>query len=137
MPVAYKGPELSNISFQVSGSTVQATAIFGSASNLHVHGTAFCDLCCSEGPFNISYANITVRANYTLASQGAVGTARLSADLGVQVVNASAVYISLQFEPAPQCALYNGVGGPLNRTAIVASPFSTLPEHFRPAPLAS
>merc|ERR1712232_990324 len=107
---------------------VSATATFRSANDLHVDGTNACTRCCEESPFQVSYENVTVRANYTLTSAGDTGTAELTADLGVPVTNTSAVYVSLMFEQVSQCALYNGEGGPLNHTAIVASPFSTLPE---------
>jgi len=104
-----------------------------------VHGTAACDsvgskLCCDESPFQITSGATTVRANYTLSSQADSGSAFLEADLNVTVDNISEVYVSLEFEGFPQCALYNGEGGPDDRAGIAASPFSTKPEKVLPPP---
>jgi len=147
LPVTYKGPTLEHVNVTASGSLVRARLIFSSAANLHVHGTASCGQrcqqqakpqwqqpCCEESPFQVTYDTSTLRANYTLSSSGDVGIAELTADMGSIVSDVSAVYVSLQFEGFPQCALYNGWGGPADGTAVAASPFSTTPEPALPMP---
>lgn len=73
-----------------------------------------------------------MRAQFHLSSSGQIGVAHLLADIGVPVLDIEELYVALQFEGFPQCALYNGVGGPDNHSGIAASPFSTKPEPDAP-----
>lgn len=139
LPVTYEGPTMEEVTVAVNGSLVTAHVTFRSAENLHASGTADCQAvgskrCCDESPFQVTYDSLVMRANYTLSSSGEAGVAVLTADLGVAVTSASAVYVSLEFEGFPQCALYNGEGGPEDHAGIAASPFSTLAEPSSASP---
>merc|ERR550514_1890514 len=130
---------MEKVELVVKGSQVNATVTFRSASTLHARGTADCAFngnkkCCNESPFQIAYGSNRVHANYILLSSGDRGTAQLAADLGIPITNMSAVYVSLEFEGCPQCALYNGAGGPDDHAGIAATPFSTSPEFSPPLP---
>lgn len=135
MSVVFEGPTMESVNVTVAGSEVNATVIFRSAVNLHAFGTADCELngdglCCDESPFEIVYGPNRSRANYTLLSIGDRGVVHLTAQMGRPVTQASDVYVDFEFEGYPQCALYNGVGGPDDHSGIAATPFSTSPEPF-------
>jgi len=94
LPVTHEGPTMDRVEVSAKGSLVTAVVTFRSAEKLHAHGTAACEtvgskLCCAESPFQVTFGTSTVRANYSLTSQGDRGSAMLTADVGANVDNVS------------------------------------------------
>ena len=107
------GPSLSSVQ-QMSGGAILGFDV-GSADGLHLSGTAACRACCAESPFEVlSSSGSWVRATATVdhATQE-VRLTSLSPILGIR----------LEWQGYPQCALYNGQGGPDGHSALPAHPF--------------
>jgi len=85
----------------------------GSSDGLHLSGSAACTNCCQTSPFEV----IGWDRQWTRVPATVVGSlVRLTSPSPI-------VGIRLSWEGYPQCALYNGVGGPDNHTALAAAPF--------------
>lgn len=115
--VDWLGPQMVRHTFAPTPTGTMVTLAFSNASNMHAHGTAACVACCEESPFRLSNGLSTARANFTIS--GATVT------LVAEVQHATQVLYD--FEGYPQCALYNGEGGPDNHTGLPATPFRTPP----------
>lgn len=117
----YLGPEvnLSDVAVAVlTPNTSSVTLTFSHAAGLHAAGTAACTTCCSTSPFEVSDGVTRIAANFTVV---APSTVVLTAPIAASDV----VQVFYDFTGYPQCALYNGIGGPDNHTGLPAPPFRT------------
>ena len=119
--VVYQGPTLSAVQFvssnTSSGISYGARLSFmpGTADGLHAAGTADCVACCEELPFEVMDATgLWTRA----AAVGITGDEVL-----LRFVPHPILGIRFDFGGMPQCALYNGVGGPDDHQGLAAPPF--------------
>ena len=118
--VVYQGPTLSAAQF-VSSNTIWGTSygarlsfVPGTADGLHAAGTADCVACCEESPFEVMDAT----GLWTRAAMGITGD-----EVSLRGVPHPIQGIRFDFEGMPQCALYNGVGGPDDHQGLAAPPF--------------
>jgi hypothetical protein len=113
--LVYKGPTLSCVQLTPTGATIAFEE--GTADGLHLSGTGACDKCCDVSPFEV----LDRTGQWTRAA------AKVIAGAGSDVVELTAgnpiLGIRLDWEGYPQCALYNGVGGPDDHAGLAASPF--------------
>ena len=86
----------------------------GTASNLNLNGTGACTSCCDDSAFSVMLAD----GSWAKAPASIVSGNEVLLNAGKPILG-----IRLDWEGYPQCALYNGVGGPDSHTAIAASPF--------------
>eukprot|EP00056_Hartaetosiga_gracilis_P020600 m.20567 g.20567 ORF g.20567 m.20567 type:complete len:821 (+) comp8585_c0_seq8:86-2548(+) len=112
------GPQVVNYTTSTNEDkgTTSISITFSHADNLHSYGTAACTECCSQSPFQISNGGSPVRAPFVIKGN----TIELSAN-----ITGKNLQISYDWEGYPQCALYNGEGGPDNHTGLPADPFQT------------
>ena len=94
------------------------------ARGLHFHGTLFCTSCCgsTDAPILLPASASPLEA---MQPDGTWARVDVRVDgTSLQVESLAAIWgLRLQWEGAPQCGLYNGLGGPADGTAIVAAPF--------------
>jgi len=111
-----EGPVYDLIHRTDDGATIGYGA--GTTDGLHMEGTAACSECCYESPFQVLDAN----GNWTRAIAAIVGKDTIH----LKPPSASSLPIlgiRYDWEGYPQCALYNGRGGPDDHTALPAAPF--------------
>ena len=90
----------------------------GTATNLNLNGTGACTSCCDDSAFSVMF----VDGSWAKAPASIVSGNEVLLNAGKPILG-----IRLDWEGYPQCALYNGVGGPDSHTAIAASPFQWCP----------
>lgn len=117
--VVYQGPTMVSIDYNSHGNS-SATVHYDprTTTNLHASGTAACTLCCDQLPFELQLepdrkwvraTEMDIQANTVVVR--------------TNVTQAKVVGVRFDFEGYPQCALYNGKGGPDDHTGIAAPPF--------------
>lgn len=130
-PVVPGGPTVKTFHAIASHNEVTAVVGFDRASMLHTHGTGDCAItefpkdaipgdheCCAESPFQVgTAAGHWIRANFTI--DGATVTVKAT----VPASSGAPTDLRYNHENFPQCALYNGVGGPDDHTGVAAAPF--------------
>lgn len=110
--VAHRGPTFeSAVQLTPAGAVLGFAA--GTAFGLHLAGTAACRECCAISPFSVMSANGTWARAPASVRGAEVFLSAAAPILGIR----------LEWEGYPQCALYNGVGGPDSHTALAAPPF--------------
>jgi len=89
---------------------------------LHTYGTGGCTTCCAESPLVLVLENgTTVRSNYSIDATSGVVKASIS-------TTSEVLSVGVDYEDFPQCAFYNGQGGPDDASGIAITPFhSTTP----------
>ena len=99
-------------------SSVTVTFVPGTAHNLHANGTAACDEneCCNTSPFEV---RSSTKDNWTRADFSVVNR-RVLLSVPEGIIPSEVRY---DWEGYPQCAIYNGVGGPDDHKGIAATPF--------------
>ena len=97
--------------------SIVVTYVPGTAEHLHANGTAACDYCCHVSPFEILSSKT---GNWTRVDFSISGNHRAVLAIPNGVTPTEVRY---DWEGYPQCALYNGWGGPDDHTGIAASPF--------------
>lgn len=92
---------------------------FANESSLHTHGTAECRSCCdTKSPFHSIAADGSSQQLPASAFSISGNTVVLS-----HASLSSAVKLAYAYQNYPECAVYNGVGGPDNHTGFAAAPF--------------
>jgi len=130
------GPVLQSatIAKQPDGSSYQIEISFkaSTADNLHFAGAACCTICCATqngSAIKLRVVNDSDPSGYTWQRSEVPtvvsGSSTVAATFRPSDPAALVATDMLQFmyEGEPECALYNGIGGPDNATAIAASPF--------------
>lgn len=125
------GPKLANVEFLPFKSRNWTIMLLGfsagTADGLHLHGTGACDTCCEEAPFHV----LDRSGNWHRVVHATVREELVLLATHVRKVHG----IRYAWEARPQCALYNGVGGPDDHSGIAAAPFEwCLTQGGRPAP---
>eukprot|EP00966_Prymnesium_polylepis_P329185 7384930-Prymnesium_polylepis.1 len=92
-----------------------------SASGLHLAGTAGCTACCTQPPPQPWFAAFSAMAPN--GSWVAVHTESLTRNTVVLSSSVAMSGVRHNWGGYPDCSLYNGAGGPDNRSAIAAPPF--------------
>merc|ERR1712137_166130 len=113
------GPFATQVSWTQNQGEVQIIFEDGTAANLHSHGTAACDtvgskLCCGESPFEVN-----LNGNWVRVDKWRVQDTKVV----LEQVDTESKNLRYDWEYYPQCALYNGEGGPEDHAAIAATPF--------------
>eukprot|EP00050_Salpingoeca_kvevrii_P022110 m.121236 g.121236 ORF g.121236 m.121236 type:complete len:810 (+) comp9600_c0_seq5:87-2516(+) len=113
------GPVLTGHTLHYDNATGMGSAklTFDNTNNLHSHGTAACKACCSESPFELGNGAYFVRANFTIVEGGV--------ELSANMQGIEPLMVRYDFEGYPQCAIYNGEGGPDDHAGLPAYPFRT------------
>ena len=116
-PYFHMGPILDRI--QLINNDTQAVLWFDAKTTegWHLHGTAACEACCENGtsPFHV------------LGGTGKWYPARIVAmdsnKIAIQAINYGPIFgVRIHWEEYPQCALYNGNGGPDDHEGLPAFP---------------
>ena len=99
-------------------SSVTVTFVPGTAHNLHANGTAACDKneCCNTSHFEV---RSSTKGNWTRADFYVVSR-RVLLSVPEGIIPSEVRY---DWEGYPQCAIYNGIGGPDDHKGIAATPF--------------
>jgi sialate O-acetylesterase len=110
--LVYQGPVLDSVEFTRFGAILGFRS--GTADGLHLKGTAECTDCCFVSPFEVldSLGNWT-RAEATIFHGQKIMLESTDPILGIR----------LNWEGYPQCAVYNGSGGPDDHAGLPAAPF--------------
>jgi sialate O-acetylesterase len=127
LEVVSEGPTLEAHKFTqataAGGSMASATVTFraDTAVGLHQYGTAACAACCTQSPMELQTA---VDLQWVRT-----GPMTISGTSVTAAINTTKKIVGVRFDWTgyPQCALYNGVGGPDNHTGIAAPPFMITP----------
>jgi len=114
-----------------SGASYKITLEFDNADNLHFAGAACCTTCCKTmngSAVQLRIANASDPTGYTWKRSNVPTVSGPSTVTAVFTASDSAVEVSTTllrflYEGEPECVLYNGDGGPDNKTAVAASPF--------------
>jgi hypothetical protein len=101
--------------FAFSDNTILVQYVPGTAEGLHASGTAACGDCCRISPFEVMDAANGKWSRTDFTIQGA--------HVELEVDDIKAVAVRYNWEGYPQCAVYNGQGGPDNHAGIAATPF--------------
>lgn len=112
------GPVLNRVHISEGG----AELFFQNSDYLHLSGTAGCSECCYQPPFTMLDAitgNWTRPRGHPEFRNGSNGTSVIVSF----PKSVAAVGVRLEWEGFPQCALYNGVGGPDDHSGLPAAPF--------------
>jgi sialate O-acetylesterase len=112
--VVTTGPVIRSAS-SISNTIILVEYVHGTAEGLHASGTAACEDCCRISPFEVLDANNGKwsRADFTIR-----GTR-----VELELKDIKAVAVRYNWEGYPQCAVYNGEGGPDDHLGIAATPF--------------
>jgi hypothetical protein len=137
--IVYRGGNTSNatvyleIEFAAASSGSRDTTA-NDNRDLHLAGTGACSECCAECPFLLSSDGTNwVRgdtSDVVVATTGkrVVRVAVAAWKFGLMSSSTGAVVqirqIRYAWEGYPQCALYNGQGGPDDHTGVAAAPFT-------------
>jgi sialate O-acetylesterase len=113
--LVYEGPVLDSVEYTRLGAILGFRA--GAADDLHLNGTAACTDCCLVSPFQVldSLGKWT-RAVVTILHGQKIMLESSSTDHPI-------LGIRLNWEGYPQCAVYNGHGGPDDHAGLPAAPF--------------
>ena len=115
-PVAPGAAGSTSEEFTEFGATIRFAA--GTAASLHLSGAAECAACCGVSPLEAMAADGSwARLDIEVHDEGGEGS-YISVRSPSEIVG-----LRLHWEGYPQCALYNGVGGPDSHTALAAAPF--------------
>jgi hypothetical protein len=101
------------------------------AGGLHFEGSACCTICCGHkngSALQLRVVNTSDLTGYTWQRTelpSVLNSTTISATFLPEPLGATVAVDMLRFlyEGEPECVLYNGVGGPDNRTAIAATAF--------------
>lgn len=129
--VVSSGPFVKSLKSSVIGDTVTVDLVFDRADSLHTRGTGDCAItafsknaipgdhrCCAESPFQIGTSRGDwIRANFTISGNSVTLNAVVPATQGAPSD------LRFSHENFPQCALYNGKGGPDDHSGVAAAPF--------------
>jgi len=110
------GPILEKVEFDPTRALSTAVLDFGNANGLHLEGTAACQECCYEPPFE----GLDPYGNWTRVLQATVSENKVKLKLET---NTTILGIRYNWEGFPQCALYNGNGGPDDHNGVPTAPF--------------
>jgi len=127
MDVVSSGPLFE--SYSVDGDQVVVNFRPDTSQTLHPSGTAACSDCCSESPLEVQLLPAQTwkwQRTEALEVNGSSIIARVQLGAGQRIAG-----LRFDWQGYPQCALYNGFGGPDDRSGIAASPFkpfTTLPD---------
>ena len=121
--LVHTGPTFAAVTTDAATGVATIAYTPGTSAGLHSHGTADCNqvanrLCCRESPFMVQVgggAGMWVRANYTVGEE--------TVQLALPANYSTPVAVRYNWEPWPQCSMYNGVGGPDDHLGIAATPF--------------
>lgn len=114
----YSGPEFTGVELHTDPAHSIARLSFrpGTARGLHLRGTAACLACCTEPPFEI----LTKDQEWVRATLAQIR----NEDEVYLIMNVTKIYgIRYAWEGRPECALYNGKGGPEDYASLPAAPF--------------
>ena len=110
----YSGPTVNAIQLTKQGAVLGLEP--STSQGLHFEGTAGCSECCYVSPFEV--LGKQSRGNWTRA------TATIKdGEIHLESKEEEIFGIRFGWEGFPQCALYNGVGGPDDHGGIAAKPF--------------
>eukprot|EP00041_Stephanoeca_diplocostata_P023657 m.586478 g.586478 ORF g.586478 m.586478 type:complete len:202 (-) comp22344_c1_seq2:419-1024(-) len=126
--VEYQGPVVKSYTVHQTTSTITVSLLFENANGLHLDGSATCTFCCngtsSGSPLYLvdpDQGTMWEPAGKTYATEFTVdptqGTLTASVT-GFRSVKGRA-QIELMMDNAPECVVYNGVGGPNDHRGIV------------------
>lgn len=123
----YSGPVLAGVRLNKGtknsvGATTSFTLSFTPSTrfNLHLEGTAACSSCCSIPPFEVMKADKT----WIRVPMAKVISSEEEVLIEIPPSDDLEVYgIRYAWEGQPECALYNGEGGPDDHLGIPAAPF--------------
>lgn len=114
--VVYSGPRLLRVQLTKDGAIL--TFQSGTTRGLHFGGTAACTTCCDEAsPFDI----LTSSGNWTRITSSPVisnDSVHISIDDDTAILG-----IRFNWDLYPECALYNGRGGPDDHAGLAMAPF--------------
>jgi len=117
MDVVATGPVFE--SFTSDGNSTTLRFEKDSSIGLHLNGTAACTTCCQQSPLEVQ---IFPGYGWRRTDVPVVSVNALSADVTLSA-GESIVGVRFAWEGYPQCALYNGEGGPDDHAGIAATPF--------------
>jgi hypothetical protein len=127
MDIVSTGPEFE--SFKADDTTVTITYAKATSAGLHLHGTAACQNCCNESPFEVQVSpSYGWKRTGTATVHGNTVTAPVTLAAGESVTG-----LRFDWEGYPQCAVYNGAGGPDDHAGIAGTPF----RYQKPIPVKS
>ena len=136
-PLVSTGPTYLNYTISVDETTKIGTIIVkfdpAVSNSLHFSGTAACVACCAISPLEVSVGGtittgVWVRTTLPIINQAAYAiSATFNVTSQLMQGGVGGVAVRYDWEGYPQCALYNGVGGPDNHTGIAATPFLIAP----------
>ena len=115
--VVTSGPIVRGAILNEESSSITITFVPGTERHLHANGTAACDQCCNISPFEIRGL---ATGNWTRADFTVVDNRRVLLSIPEGMIPKEVRY---DWEGYPQCALYNGLGGPDDHKGIAATPF--------------
>ncbi len=115
---SYTGPVFEGAGLHIDPTHSTALLRFqpGTARGLHLNGTAACTPCCNESPFEVLTSERQwIRATWMQIRNN---------EQVFLTTNVSSIYgIRYAWEGRPECALYNGQGGPEDHSGIPTAPF--------------
>jgi sialate O-acetylesterase len=114
----YSGPVFVSAALGIDSAHSTATLTFqlGTTNNLHLAGTADCKNCCQEPPFEV----LTTDRSWKRVSLAQVR----NQDQVFLITNEPSIFgIRYAWEGRPECALYNGYGGPDDHAGLPSAPF--------------
>lgn len=114
----FTGPVHEGVSLGIDSAHSTATVSFQpkTAGHLHLAGTAACLKCCQEPPYEV----LTVDRSWKRVSSAQVR----NNDQVVLITNEPQIFgVRYAWQGRPECALYNGYGGPDDHAGIPAAPF--------------
>lgn len=115
--VVTSGPIVRGVIVNEETSSITVTFEPGTEAHLHANGTAACDECCNISPFELRGSTTE---NWTRADFTVVGNRRILLSVPEGMIPTEVRY---DWEGYPQCAVYNGLGGPDDHKGIAATPF--------------
>eukprot|EP00563_Minutocellus_polymorphus_P017739 CAMPEP_0197720292 /NCGR_PEP_ID=MMETSP1434-20131217/3704_1 /TAXON_ID=265543 /ORGANISM="Minutocellus polymorphus, Strain CCMP3303" /LENGTH=543 /DNA_ID=CAMNT_0043305137 /DNA_START=238 /DNA_END=1869 /DNA_ORIENTATION=+ len=117
--VITSGPLVRGAIVNKETSSIIVTFVPGTECHLHANGTAACDEneCCNTSPFEV---HSSTKGNWTRADFTVLGNRRVLLSVPEGIIPSEVRY---DWEGYPQCAIYNGVGGPDDHHGIAATPF--------------
>ncbi|KAL3942403.1 MAG: hypothetical protein SGBAC_003397 [Bacillariaceae sp.] len=116
--IGYQGPQIESFEQDMNYGRVLLKFRSETATTLHLHGSADCDMCCSIPPFEIMDST----GKWTRVARSRVERP-MSVVLEGTPKDTRVLGIRYAWESEPQCILYNGKGGPDDHEGLPATPF--------------
>ena len=114
------GPTLTGVQLGSGESSItRLSFVPGTADGLHLHGSAACNICCTELPFEV----MDSLGNWTRVDAAQVRNEEVFLTTNIKQIFG----IRYAWEPMPQCILYSGVGGADDHSGLAAAPFEWCP----------